>query len=74
LSNLDVQIEVADWVENFTVIFNLGKALGDWPLDQGFVFLPETAAAVAALRNILLAGLVFLVLASIVMQTREFDV
>jgi ABC-type transport system involved in multi-copper enzyme maturation permease subunit len=73
-SNIDVQIEVADWVENFTVIFNLGKALETWPLDQGFVFLPEAEAAVSALRNIVVAGLVFLVLACIVMQMRQFDV
>lgn len=73
LSNVDIQIEVAEWVERATIIFNLGRALGDWPLDQGVVFLPEAAAGVEALRNILIAGIVLLIAAAVVMTRREFE-
>ncbi len=74
ISNVDIQIEVAEWVERATIIFNLGRALGEWPLDEGFVFLPGTAEAVGALRTILLVGVGLLILAAIVMTRREFDV
>lgn len=68
-----VAFNFVPWVQGFTLTHHLVKAIGEWRLDQGLQWLPGTDAGVEALRNVVLAGIVFVVAAAVVMKRREFD-
>lgn len=61
------------FAQNLTILHNLLSVLDDWPMDEGLILWPQGDGA-TLLVYLLLSGVVFLALASVVMTFREFDV
>jgi ABC-type transport system involved in multi-copper enzyme maturation permease subunit len=77
LLDSDLDIAFADWVERFTVLFNLFTALGAWPpFGEGnierVVAWPETAEASRALGILLAVAVGVLIAALVAVQRREY--
>lgn len=62
------------WASNLTIIQHINNAFAEWPLDQGFVLLPEAEGARRALLVLLGIFVVSLAAAAYTMRRREFEV
>lgn len=61
------------WVKQFTISQHVIDFIQAWPLDKGFLWLPETEAGVRGMLLVVAAALAFLGGSAYVMMRREFD-
>lgn len=61
------------FARDLTILHNLLTVLDDWPMDEGLLLWPQGDGAML-LVYLLVAGVAFVALASVVMTYREFDV
>lgn len=61
------------WVANLTLSHHLSTIIGQWDPAQSLPWPPGPGPALDALRNLLIAAVAFLVIASVVMKRREFE-
>lgn len=62
------------WVKNLTFTHFINRAIESWQLDKGVQWLPTGSDSLEALRNLLIAAVLFLAAASLIMKRREFEV